>query len=135
MAKKQQRPDVGPVGRFIPCPANSDTHPERLALEVKRTYDKKDKMRFSAHCPLCNTRIFLNNWKPGPRSRTLVQAEAEKLHPIGVSEEHRAELLRDLGLVMVPNPPVPPGAPQGALWPVAPPVYAPRRPPTRPRKA
>lgn len=88
----------------MPCPVNGDAHPELLALEIKRTYDRKDKERFSVCCSICNTRVFLNNWQPSVRSRTIVMAEAEGLHPVGITEERRIELLRELGLSMARAP-------------------------------
>ena len=141
MTKSELHLPVGPVGRFVPCPTNNDSHVERVALEVKRTYDKNQKMRYSAHCPICNTRIFLNNWTPGPRSRSIVQAESEGLHPIGINPDHRDALLKELGLVRVnPMQQAQSGWPQPGF------VPAPKRkpsavkrkpkasPPTRPRK-
>lgn len=99
---KQQLPEPGMVGRFTPCPANGDTHGERLALEIKRTIDKNKKVRYHAVCPLCRTRVFFNNWKPGPRSMTIVQAEACGLHPVGVSLDRKQFLLEELGLQIAP---------------------------------
>jgi hypothetical protein len=71
------------VGKFFPCPANGDTHPEQVACEVKETVDAKGKTRHSFFCPICNTRTFLNNWEPEHSFRTIVWAEAQGLHPMG----------------------------------------------------
>lgn len=118
--KSEERLPVGPIGRFVPCPANGNSHPECFALEVKRTYDKNGKLRYSAHCGFCNSRIFLNNWAPGPKSRTIVMAEREGLHPLAVTPERKALMLKELGLVQAPGYIQAPAA-----WPVAlpPPVY------------
>ena len=106
-----------------------------MALQVKRSYDKRDKERFFAFCPICSSRIFLNNWKPGPRSRTIAQAEVEGLHPIGLTREEKAKLLKELGLVERPMPQPMPGYPPMAPnpgWPGPPPQYMPR--PAAPKK-
>jgi hypothetical protein len=140
MPKKPEQAPPGPIGRFLPCPVNGDAHPERLAVEIKRTWDKSGKERFHIYCPLCHTRVFVNNWKPSPRTRTIVMAEAEGLHPVGITPERRDELLRELGLVRVQSPQPPP--PGQAPWPpqAPPPIpqgYTPmpKTPPSRRKKA
>ena len=111
------------VGRFFPCPANGDSHPELIASEVKETIDVKGKTRHSFFCPICNTRTFLNNWDPVTSFHTIVWAESQGLHCMGVVQRRKNELLKELGLEPVMHPP--PGFQQ-------PPPSA--RPPRRPRK-
>lgn len=97
------------LGRFFACPANGDSHPELIACEVKETIDAKGKTRHSFFCPLCNTRAFVNNWEPEHSFRTIVWAEAQGLHPMGITQRRKDELLKELGLQRaMPNAP-PPG--------------------------
>lgn len=121
---------VGPTGRFVPCPQNEDMHPERLALEVKRTYDRKGKERFSTVCPICVTRIFLNGWSPERSRRTLFVVESEGLFASGVTADRRASLLRDLGLKPAPRQAVPPAPPMpwAPPYPVPPQLQPPPHP-------
>jgi hypothetical protein len=123
------------VGRFFPCPANGDNHPEQIACEVKETIDAKGKTRHSFVCPLCSTRTFLNNWEPEHSLRTIVWAESQGLHCMGVMQRRKDALLKELGLERMP-PPGPPGPPPGP--PPPPPGFpyrpAPRRGPKKPKK-
>jgi hypothetical protein len=120
------------IGRFFPCPANGDSHPELIACEVKETVDAKGKTRHGFFCPICNTRTFLNNWDPEHSFRTIVWAESQGLHPMGVTARRKDELLKELGLQRAPSGP-PPGAPP--FIPGAPPPgYVPRPPRPKSKK-
>lgn len=144
MAVKPERAPPGPVGRFAECPSNGDEHPELLALEIRRTWDKNGKERFTTVCPLCNTRIFLNRWSPERSSHTIVWAETRGLHPVGITMVRKTELLKELGLKPLqdhgqsqpasPWPPRPPAPGGYAFAPPPPPpqrVAIPRMPPAR----
>ena len=118
VAVKPERAPAGPVGRFAECPANGDEHPELLALEIRRTWDKNGKERFTVVCPLCYARIFLNHWAPERSSHTIVWAETRGLHPVGITLARKTELLKELGLKPLQDP--------GQLQPVSP--WPPRPP-------
>jgi len=119
VAVKPERALPGPVGRFAECPSNGDEHPELLALEIRRTWDKNGKERFTTVCPLCNTRIFLNRWSPERSSHTIVWAETRGLHPVGITMVRKTELLKELGLKPLQDP----GQSQPATpWPPRPPA-------------
>jgi len=126
VAVKTDRAQEGPVGRFVECPINGDVHPELVAIEVRRSWDKKQRERFWAFCPFCTTRIFLNRYNPELSARTIVWAESRGLHPVGITPARRVELLRELGLQQVNSP--------GQAWGPPPlPHFAP--PPAPPRRA
>lgn len=119
------------VERFIPCPVNGEAHPERIACEVQRSIDKRGKERFWFHCKFCNTRAFLNGWRPSMSNRTLVQVEAEGFYPAGVSAERRQQMLNNLGLKQVTPPAVSPG---GWQQPVVVPFAGQQPRPGRPKR-
>ena len=119
------------LGRFFACPANGDTHPEQLACEAKETIDVKGKTRHSFFCPMCNTRTFLNNWEPEHSFRTIVWAESQGLHCMGITQRRKDELLKELGLERMPGRP--PGFPMPPP-PSGPGTFRPRRgPPKKPK--
>jgi len=121
-----KKKDGRKVGRFFPCPANGDAHPELVAIEVKETIDAKGKTRHSFVCPFCNTRTFLNNWDPESSFRTIVWAEQQGLHCVAVTQKRKEELLKELGLKFQPFKPVPPGPPPAPPGPAQ--FPGPRRP-------
>jgi hypothetical protein len=114
-AKKTGKQKSVPLGRFVICPCGGSgrhSHEHDVACEVLES----PKGNFFFTCRECLTRGFLNTWE---RSYGFTLPEVENrpgTRVVGVPPQRRLKLLKDLGLMPIPQPgymapPHMPGAP------------------------